>query len=129
MALALSSAVWPKGLVPTSELDMRVLGVALALPKKCPLPEGGLVTAKVPPGRVDKSPLVAVLLPDVIASPAAVTLEVIALLEVAGTRPPVVVIERPETAGDESPPGWFLVWTMVPVEGAASSSFGKSWTA
>ena len=115
MALALSSAVWPKGLVPTSELDTRVLGVALALPKKCPLPEGWLVTAKVPPGRLDKSPPAAVLLPVVTASPAAVTLEVTALLEVAGTKPPVVVVERPETAGDKSPPGWFLVWTMVPV--------------
>ena len=112
-----------------SELDTRVLGVAVALPKKCPLPEDGPVTAKVPPGRLDKSPPVAVLLPVVITSPAAVTLEVTALLKVAGTRPPVVVVERPKTAGDESPPGWFLVWTIVPVEGAASSSFGGSWTA
>ncbi len=115
--------------MPTSELDTRVLGVALALAEKCPLPEDGLVTAKVPPGQLDKSPSMAVLLPVVIASPAAVTLEVAALLEVAGTKPPVVVVERPETAGDKSLPGWFLVWTMVPVEGAASTSFGKSWTA
>ena len=115
MALALSSAVWPKGLVPTSELDTCILGVAVALPEKCSLPEGGLVTAKVPPGRLDKSPPAAVLLPVVTASPAAVTLEITALLEVAGTKPPVVVVERLETAGDESPPGWFLVWTMVSV--------------
>ena len=85
----------------------------MALPEKSTLPEGGLMTAKVPPGRLDKSPPVAVLLPVVTASPAAVTLEVTALLEVAGTKPPVVVVERPETAGDESPPCWFLVWTMV----------------
>ena len=93
MALALSSAIWPKELVPTSELDTRVLGVAVAFPEKCTLPEGGLVTAKVPPGQLDKSPPVAVLLPVVIASPAAVTLEVTALQEVAGTKPPVVVVE------------------------------------
>ena len=87
------------------------------------------MTTKVPPGRLDKSPPAAVLLPVVTASPAAVTLEVTALLEVAGTKPPVVVVERPETAGDESPPGWFLVWTWCQFRGAASSSFGKSWTA
>ena len=115
--------------MPRIRLDTRVLGVVAELPKKCPLPEDGPVTPKVPPSLLDKSPLVAVLLPVVITSPAAVTLEVAALLEVAGTRPLVVVVDRPETAGDESPPGWFLVCTMVPVEVAASSSFGKSWTA
>ena len=115
MALALSSAVWPKGLVPTSELDTRVLGVAVALAEKCPLPVGGLVTAKAPPGGLDKCPPVAVLLPVVTESPAAVTWEVTVLQELAGTRPPVVVVRRPQVAGDKSLPGWFPVCTIIPV--------------
>ncbi len=59
MALALPSAIWPNGLVPTSELVTRVLGVALAFVEKCTLPVA-----------------VGVLLPVVTESPAAVTLAV-----------------------------------------------------
>ncbi len=72
---------WPRlnGLVPASELATRVLGVAVALAEKCTLPEGGLVTARVLPGQLDKSPPVAILLPVVTESPAAVTPEVTVL--------------------------------------------------
>ncbi len=48
---------------------------------------------KAPPGQLDKSPPVAVLLLVVTESPAAVTLEVTVLREGEGTRPPVVVVE------------------------------------
>ncbi len=102
----------------------------MALTEKCTLPVGGLVTARVPPGRLDKSPSVAVLLPVVTESPAAVTPEITVLYEVAGTRPPVVVVGRPEVAGDKSPPGWFLFCNILPiVQGGASSGCGKYWTA
>ena len=81
----------------------------MALAEKCPLPVGGLVTAKAPPGWLDKSPTVAVSLPVVTESPEAVIREVTVLQELAGMRPPEVVVDRPEVAGDKSPPDWFLV--------------------
>ncbi len=101
--------------MPTSELDTHVLWVAVALAEKCPLPVGRLVAAKALPGWLDKSPPVAILLPVVTESPAAVTREITVLQELAGTRPPVVVVGRPEVAGNKSPPGWFRVCTMIPV--------------
>ena len=55
-------------------------------------PVAGLVTARVPPGRLDRSPPLAVLLPVVTESHAAVTLDVTMLCDVAGTRPPMVVV-------------------------------------
>ncbi len=79
--------------MPTSELVTRVLGVALALVEKCTLPVGELVTARTPPGQLDSSPPVAILLLVVTESPTAVTLDVTELYEVAGTKPPVVAIE------------------------------------